>query len=173
MIDAGLALRILEIIQEIQKTWQMYDLKSGKPIAIEIPDINEIRRKVYEMESNRREIYINYLNIEPIKIIASITWNFNSEEEFRGGALDFLRILPFGIKDAVIQLKSFTTYHVFEKRQALMNRILRYYRQSIIVQAVRNAGSFELLAPLKIINGIGEGARNIFYEPMYTLYRKR
>jgi hypothetical protein len=50
---------------------------------------------------------------------------------------------------------------------------MRYYSEGIIFQILNNAGSYDLLAPLRIINGVGEGARNIFYEPIYTLYKKK
>lgn len=54
-----------------------------------------------------------------------------------------------------------------------MNRVLKYYLEGAIFQVLNNAGSYDLLAPLRIINGVGEGARNIFYEPIYTLYKKK
>lgn len=93
----------------------------------------------------------------------SVNWNFNPKEEFKGDTLSFLRLLPFGIEHATIQLKSFSSYHVFEKSSVLLRRLLRFYTDGIVLQILKNAGSYDLFAPLKILSGMGEGARNIFY----------
>lgn len=42
-----------------------------------------------------------------------------------------------------------------------------------MLQILRNAGSYDLLVPLKIIGGVGVGAKNIFYDPIYTLFTKK
>ncbi|MBS1889843.1 MAG: hypothetical protein JST59_00990 [Actinobacteria bacterium] len=110
-----------------------------------------------ELRANEgtKEIYINYFNIEPIKITVSVNWSEDIEQEVKGYGLGFLGRLPFGIESAVIRLHSFTSYHVFEKRNVLINRVLRYYLDGAIFQVLNNAGSYDLLAPLRIINGLG------------------
>lgn len=79
MVDSFLMMEIIDIKHEVTKTIEVYDAKRDDKIAISIPDLNEIRRKVDLIEQDR-EIYINYLNIEPIKITMSVNWNFNPKE---------------------------------------------------------------------------------------------
>jgi hypothetical protein len=45
--------------------------------------------------------------------------------------------------------------------------------EDIAVQILKNAGSYELFVPLRIIKGVGSGAKEIFYDPIYTLFTKR
>jgi len=139
---------------------------------VDILDINTVRLSLIKNEGSK-EVYINYFNIEPIKITMSVNWSEDIEEDVKGYGLGFLGRLPFGIENATIRLNSFTSYHVFEKRNILAMRVAKYYLDGAIFQVLNNAGSYDLLAPLRIIQGVGEGARNIFYEPIYTLYKKK
>lgn len=172
IMDSQLVMIILDMKRDIERNLKVYDARRDEPIAVDILDINAVRYELIVNESSK-EVYINYLNIEPIKITMSVSWSEDIESEVKGYGLGFLGRLPFGIESATIQLNSFTSYHVFEKRNVLLTRVLKYYLDGAIFQVLNNAGSYDLLAPLRIINGVGEGARNIFYEPIYTLYKKK
>lgn len=45
--------------------------------------------------------------------------------------------------------------------------------QSIQYQILYNAGSYDMLAPLKLIEGVGVGVKNIFYDPFYEFVKKK
>ena len=55
----------------------------------------------------------------------------------------------------------------------MIDKLKRHYTQDIVFQILRNAGSYDLLVPLKIIGGVGTGAKDIFYDPIYTLFTKK
>ena len=48
-----------------------------------------------------------------------------------------------------------------------------YYIYEMKKQIVYNAGSIQFFAPLQIIQGLGVGFKNIFYNPLYSLVNDR
>lgn len=108
-----------------------------------------------------------------MKIVLSANWNASNKELETSTHLAILKAMPFGIDHAVIQLKGITFYHINQNTEVLLDRMKRHYTQDIVFQILRNAGSYDLFVPLKIIGGVGSGAKDIFYDPIYTLFTKR
>ena len=107
IMDSQLVMIILDMKRDIERNLKVYDARRDEPIAVDILDINAVRYELIVNESSK-EVYINYLNIEPIKITMSVSWSEDIESEVKGYGLGFLGRLPFGIESATIQLNSFT-----------------------------------------------------------------
>ena len=40
-------------------------------------------------------------------------------------------------------------------------------------QIFKNAGSYDMFVPIQLIGGVGNGVKQIFYDPIYELMRKK
>ena len=162
---------IKKIVEEVNRMIELYSIHDVEKKEENDYDIRQSPE--YLRYAHDKGLYINELTIEPMKIILSAHWTSSHKEMGTTTHLAILQAMPFGIDHAVIQLKLFETFHINENTDILLNRLKRHYTQDIVVQILRNAGSYDLFVPLKIIGGVSGGAREIFYEPIYTLFTKR
>jgi hypothetical protein len=115
-----------------------------------------------------KRIYINFLEIKPIKMTISV--NFESTEADSTSALmNFLTIIPAGVENAIITIDSYMFHHVFLEEELIKKTLKEYYLSEMKKQIVYNAGSIQFFAPLQLIQGLGIGVKNIFYNPFYEL----
>lgn len=53
-------------------------------------------------EKNNPQVYINYLEIKPIKMTVSVYLQHNSEENVKMNIISIVRYIPFGIENAIL-----------------------------------------------------------------------
>lgn len=74
VMDSQLVMVILELKREIERNMKVYESRKEEAIAVDILDINTVRNEL-RLNEGSAEVYINYLNIEPIKITMSVSWS--------------------------------------------------------------------------------------------------
>ena len=158
-------------MEEINKMIELYSIHEGNKKAEK--DIDIRRSPEFLKHAHEKELYFNQLCIEPMKIVLSANWTATSKDLETTTHLAILKAMPFGIDHAVIKLPKFDEHHINENSEVLIDKLKRHYTQDIVFQILKNAGSYDLLVPLKIIGGVGTGAKDIFYDPIYTLFTKK
>ena len=103
----------------------------------------------------------------------TVSVNMEHSEENEKNYIGVFRYIPLGVENAIIEIDSFTFFHVFFDQEQLTRLLTSYYMQSIQYQILYNAGSYDMLAPLKLIEGVGVGVKNIFYDPFYEFVKKK
>lgn len=58
---------------------------------------------------------------------------------------------------------------MFLEEELIKKTLKEYYLSEMKKQIVYNAGSIQFFAPLQLIQGLGIGVKNIFYNPFYEL----
>lgn len=152
-----------EKTSQIDGLQAIYDF--NRPFEIKIDE--ELERA--PITNNR--IYLKMLNVEPMEII--ITFRNSPGHKMNIIASNF--ITDFGlvlasIDSARIKLNSLKSQHIFGSTDVIFKLISKHYTRQFWNQIYRLFGSFELLGdPISLINNLGTGIVDIFYEPLYSL----
>lgn len=126
--------------------------------------------KLKHPQTNKR-IYMKMLNIEPIEII--VTFRNSPGHKMSLMASNFLT--DFGlalasIDSAKIKLNSLKFQHVFGSVDDIFKKITKHYTRQFWNQLYKIFGSIELLGnPVSLVNNIGTGMKDMFYEPLHSL----
>lgn len=57
------------------------------------------------------QVYINFIEIKPLKMTVSV--NMEHSEENEKNYIGVFRYIPLGVENAIIEIDSFTFFHVF------------------------------------------------------------
>lgn len=55
----------------------------------------------------------------------------------------------------------------------LKKQLIRYYTKQAWNQIYKNAGSYDMFVPIQLLSGLGNGVKQIFYDPIYELVKKK
>lgn len=55
----------------------------------------------------------------------------------------------------------------------LKKRFANYYKKQAWNQIYKNAGSYDMFVPIQLVGGVGTGVKQIFYDPIYELVKKK
>lgn len=59
------------------------------------------------------QVYINVLDLKPLKMTISVYLTHNENEEVKVNAISILRYIPFGVENAIINIDSYEYFHIF------------------------------------------------------------
>ena len=132
-----------------------------------------VEKKDGQKKQIDQQLYINYMQIKPIKMTISVSLERGQDEEIQTGVIGILRFIPFGIDNAILQIDSFLSYHIFYDSKQITENLKSYYYSEARKQILLNAGSYDILAPIQLVKGLGMGMKNIFYDPFYEFVKKK
>jgi vacuolar protein sorting-associated protein 13A/C len=76
------------------------------------------------------------------------------------------------IDQAKIRLNSLFMQHIYDSLDDLTFKISKHYQRQFLNQFLRLFGSFDLLGnPVSLIENLGTGVIDMFYEPIYGLVK--
>lgn len=55
----------------------------------------------------------------------------------------------------------------------LKKQFIKYYTKQAWNQIYKNAGSYDMFVPIQLVGGVGNGVKQIFYDPIYELVKKK
>lgn len=154
-------------MEEVNEEEDMLRSTQRREKLVELPDEGG------QKEKRNSRVYINYLEIKPIKVIISVSLEHSKDEEIKLNLIGILRYIPFGIENAIVEIPSYQYTYIFYEQDELQKKFTKYYMQSAYNQILRNVGSYDLLFPIKLLTGLSIGVKNIFYDPFYELVRKK
>eukprot|EP00743_Colponemidia_sp_Colp-15_P008438 GILK01009172.1.p1 GENE.GILK01009172.1~~GILK01009172.1.p1 ORF type:complete len:1282 (+),score=242.95 GILK01009172.1:355-3846(+) len=118
-----------------------------------------------------RKVYFAFLQIHPVDVRVSFVSSLGSGSLFQNIIAD-LGIVLTSIDSAPLRLNSLVIEHSFESRTSLVSRITKHYARQALVEVYKILGSFEFLGnPVGLINNLGTGVMDFFYEPAYALVK--
>jgi hypothetical protein len=59
------------------------------------------------------QIYINFMEIKPIKMTISVSFDANMNSSFSPNLIGFLTLIPLGVENAIIAVDSYIFHHIF------------------------------------------------------------
>lgn len=133
--------------------------------------IKMLEEKILTHHLVNKRIYVKHITLEPI----DICFTFRSAPGHKFGAMAAGFLTDFGlvlasIDSAKIRLNCFKATHMFGSQDDLISRISKHYSRQIWNQLYKLFGSFELLGnPVSLIENLGTGVIELFYEPLYSL----
>lgn len=123
---------------------------------------------------NDKKIYFESLNFNPIKINLSYATHPGNgrQETFLRTIVSAIGVTLANLDGAQISLNALILDHPFATREELINRISKYYYWQALRELYKVIGSFEFLgAPVSLVQNLGTGVHDFFYEPAHALVR--
>ena len=131
----------------------------------------KLDKKIQEYQADNKRIYIKHLTLEPI----DICFTFRNAPGHKFGSMAANLLTDFGlvlasIDSAKIRLNYLQSTHIFGSKDEIVSRIYKHYSRQLWTQLVKLFGSIELLGnPVSLIENLGTGVVELFYEPLYAL----
>jgi len=128
-------------------------------------------------------IYFELLQLHPIVVNLSFygTGAMMQRASTEGGGLSYnpmfaamkaLGVVVTNIDRAPINLNALMLERPFATQQELVSSIRKHYRSQLITQLYKLVGSFEFLGnPVGLVNNLGTGVHDFFYEPAQGLMK--
>ena len=110
IIDNANYNEMIKVASEVNQMIEIYSIHDDDK-KIE-KDIDIRLSPEYLKHAHEKELYINELSIEPIKVVLSAKWSSSNSDLETNIHLAILKAMPFGIDHAVVKLKGFVSYHV-------------------------------------------------------------
>jgi vacuolar protein sorting-associated protein 13A/C len=141
----------------------------AKPVAEECKSIFAPTQKAVDA----RMLFVGLFFLNPISIVLSFASVpgvqsddiLNKVLSFSGGALT-------NIDRAQIKLNMLGLKNVFMTREEFVNLVQEHYKGQLLSQVYTILGSFEFLgSPLSLVNNLGTGVYDFFYEPAQGLVK--
>jgi len=152
----------LEDTESHQRAVKIYD---PTPLQTKLDD------KIIQFVADNKRVYIKLLRLEPVDL--TFTFRNSPGQKFNQTASNFFA--DFGLSlvtldSAKIRLNHLLGTHIFGSTSEIVGRITKHYSRQLWTQLYKLFGSIEILGnPISLIENLGIGVVELFYEPLHAL----
>lgn len=69
------------------------------------------------------QVYMNFMEIKPIKMTVSVSFDANIKGEFEPNWINFLALIPSGVENAIIAVDSYIFHHIDSGKARILSTL--------------------------------------------------